>query len=223
MSLLPDIVQGGLIGLIAGFVICIPVGPVNVTIINEGAQRGFLWAVMIGFGAIVMEVIYCAVGFAGFSTLLFTSRLVKAAMELISFLLLLYLGLKYLAARSVPASNPAVAKFEEKLHPHSAFMIGFVRVLGNPIVLLFWIAVAGAFTSHEWISPGWPARGSFFAGVGLGGSLWFLLLSYIVSLRHGRFSTHTLLRMSQVSGALLLCVALILGVRIVTLLARRGG
>jgi hypothetical protein len=29
--------------------------------------------------------------------------------------------------------------------------------------------------------------------------------------------------MSQVSGALLLCVALILGVRIVTLLARRGG
>jgi hypothetical protein len=59
--------------------------------------------------------------------------------------------------------------------------------------------------------------------VGLGGSLWFLLLSYIVSLRHGRFSTHTLLRMSQVSGALLLCVALILGVRIVTLLARRGG
>ena len=30
----------------------IPVGPINLTILNEGAQRGFLWAMLIGLGAI---------------------------------------------------------------------------------------------------------------------------------------------------------------------------
>ena len=44
-----------------------------------------------------MEVIYCAIAFAGFSHL-FDSRVVKATMELVSFLLMLFLGVKYLLA-----------------------------------------------------------------------------------------------------------------------------
>ena len=47
----------------------IPVGPINLTILNEGAQRGFTWAMLIGLGASAMEVIYCAIAFTGFSSL----------------------------------------------------------------------------------------------------------------------------------------------------------
>ena len=35
----------------------ISVGPINLTILNEGSQRGFKWALLIGLGASVMEVI----------------------------------------------------------------------------------------------------------------------------------------------------------------------
>ena len=45
-----------------------PVGPVNLTIINEGARRGFKWAVLIGLGAATMDVIYCTIAFTGFSS-----------------------------------------------------------------------------------------------------------------------------------------------------------
>src|SRR5438045_9659470 len=94
--------------------------PINISIVNEGARRGFGWAFLIGLGATVMEVIYCAIAFAGFTNL-FDSRWVKATMELVSFLLMLFLGMKYLLARSLPATTRTVETVEPRLHPHTPF------------------------------------------------------------------------------------------------------
>jgi threonine/homoserine/homoserine lactone efflux protein len=74
------------------------------TIINEGARRGLLWALLIGFGASFMEVIYCALAFTGFASL-FNGVVIKAAMELISFIFMLYLGIRFLKTRTVPSSR----------------------------------------------------------------------------------------------------------------------
>ena len=49
------------------------------------------------------------------------------------------------------------------------------------------------------------------AGVALGTGLWFIGLSWAVSLGHGKFSEKTLLRMEHGSGAGLLALALIHG------------
>src|SRR5947199_6408898 len=114
-----------LTGFVSGLLLSIPVGPINLTIINEGARRGFKWAFLIGLGAVVMEVIYCAVAFTGFASF-FTRGYVKAAMELFSFVFMLFLGVKFLLASSIAATNKIEAQIEQKLHPHSAFMTGFV-------------------------------------------------------------------------------------------------
>ena len=124
MDLLQVLLTSGLAGVISGFVVSIPVGPINITIVNEGARRGFFWAFMIGLGAMAMDLIYCSIAFAGFSSL-FASRFMKATMELLSFLFLIYLGIKYLITASLPATTPTVEAVEHKLHPHTAFWIGF--------------------------------------------------------------------------------------------------
>ena len=214
-----DILFTWCVGLITGFIVSIPVGPINVTIINEGARRGFRWGVLIGLGAVLMEMIYCAFGFAGFSQL-FENRIIRAIAELASFIVMLVLGWKYLLAKTVPDHNRLEERIEEKLHPHSAFMIGFIRVLVNPAVLLFWIAMAATFISHGWVTTTWPSKMTCVAGVGAGAFLWFLLLSYAVSRGHQKFSTKTLLRMSRVSGLFLLLVATGIGFKIVIMVAR---
>src|SRR5512135_2854190 len=94
------LVVSGLTGFVAGLLLSIPVGPINLTILNEGARRGFKWAALIGLGATVMEVIYCFIAFTGFASF-FTRGFIKAAMELCSFVFLLFLGIKFLAAKSV--------------------------------------------------------------------------------------------------------------------------
>ncbi len=207
-------------GLISGFVVSIPVGPINITIINEGARRGFLWACMIGLGAMVMDVVYCGIAFAGFSGL-FASEFMKATMELLSFIFLLYLGLKYLLTPSLPATTPTVEAVEHKLHPHAAFWIGFVRVLGNPAVLLFWITVSATFIAHDWINDTMASKASCVFGTFIGGLMWFFLLSFLVAQGHGKFSTRGLVRMAHISGAVLLIAGLVIGFRLATMLSRQ--
>jgi len=215
---LHPILVAGLTGLISGWLLSIPVGPINLTILNEGSRRGFRWAALIGLGATVMEVIYCFIAFTGFASF-FTHGYVKAAMELFSFVFLLFLGVKFMLSKSVRtapvplggAADRIELRLEEKLHPHSAFTTGLVRVMGNVGVLIFWIILAANFISREWVPPNWPGKLACVAGVATGTGLWFIGLSWAVSLGHGKWSEKTLLRMEHVSGAGLLLLALIHG------------
>jgi threonine/homoserine/homoserine lactone efflux protein len=138
-------------------------------------------------------------------------------MELTSFLLLLYLGVNFLLARNLPAASRTQEKVEQTLHPHSAFWTGFVRVLGNPGVLLFWITVSASFISHEWVEPNWTSKLVCITGVALGCSGWFAALSYLIVLGHRHFTDAALLRLSHVSGIFLLVVAGVVGFRLVIL------
>jgi threonine/homoserine/homoserine lactone efflux protein len=224
MQELPPILLAALTGFISGLLLSIPVGPINLTILNEGARRGFKWAALIGLGATVMEVIYCFIAFTGFASF-FTRGYVNLGMELFSFGFLLFLGVKFLLAKSVraqPAALSAAAgriemRIEERLHSHSAFMTGLVRVMANVGVLIFWIILAAHFMSpdREWVTPDWPGKLACVTGVALSTGLWFVGLSWAVSLGHGKWSERTLLRIEHLSGVVLLILALIHGGTIV--------
>jgi threonine/homoserine/homoserine lactone efflux protein len=214
---------------VAGFVIAlifasIPVGPINLTILNEGAQRGFRWAFMIGLGASVMDAIYCAISFTGFSQFLHNPT-VKATMQVLSFFFLLFLGLKFLLAKTVKvpnkldaASEKLEARIEQKINPHSAFMTGFIRVLANLGVLVAWVVLSASlmankafFTDQDWVADTFVAKGACVSAVFIATTVWFLFLSFAVSRGHGKFSAKTLLRLQHVSGLCLIATALFEG------------
>src|SRR5207245_5917126 len=211
---LPPLASAGLTGFLSGLLLSIGVGPVNLTIMSEGARRGFRWAALIGLGATAMEVLYCTVAFTGFASF-FSRGYIKAAMELFSFVFMLYLAVKFLLAKSVTATTKISAvtsrieaTLEERLHPRSAFMTGFARVMGNPGVLLWWIILAANFISREWVEPNGQGKIACIAGVAVGVGLWFFGLSWAVSLGHRKFGEETLLRMEHWSGGVLLALAL---------------
>jgi threonine/homoserine/homoserine lactone efflux protein len=215
-----------LTGFVAGMLLSMPIGPVNLAIVNGGAQGGFWRAMLIGLGASAMDLIYCMIAFTGFSSF-FDDHLVKASMEVFSFVFILFLGAKFLAAKTVGAPTQLGAaatriekRIDEKWHPHSAFMTGFVRVLGNLGVLLFWIVLAANFMSHDWVADTLAAKAACIGGVALGTNLWFCAVSYGVSRGHGRFSENTLVRMQHISGLCLITVGLFDGGHIVWQLAR---
>jgi len=219
----------GLTGFISGLLLCIPVGPINLIIINEGAKRGFRWPFLIGLGATLMEIIYCFFAFTGFASF-FERGLVKAAMELCSFVFLLVIGIKFTMAKSVEAPLHLSAKadalehrIEEKLNPHSAFWIGFVRVLANPGVFLGWIVLAATFISREWVKPDWPGKLSCILGVALSIGGWFSGLSWLSSLGHRRISQNGLLRLERWSGVIIIAIAVAHGVHIVWELSKHKG
>lgn len=219
-------------GFVSGLLLSIPIGPVNVTIINEGARRGFLWAVLIGLGASAMEAIYCTIAFTGFSSL-FESTLVKTSMEVFSFAFFLFLGIRFLLAKTVnaptqlgAAAEKIEARLGQKFHPHSAFMVGFLRVFGNFGVLIFWIGLAAYlmshqayFTTQDFVADSMPAKLMCVLGVVLGANLWFFVLSFGVSRGKGRFNEKTLLKMQHFSGACLVIIGVFDGIHLGWLLA----
>jgi len=214
MSGVPPIIISIFTGFASGLLLSIPVGPVNLTIMNEGAQRGFRQAAVISSGALLMEVIYCSLAFTGFASF-FTAGKIHAAMEVFTFLFMLGLGIKYLVVKSIQPLSARGSRIEEKLHPTSAFMTGFVRVLANFGVFLFWIFLAVQFISHGWVEPTWASKGVCVLGVLVGTGLWFYGLSYAVSLGHRKFSDRTLLRMERGSGIGLLLLAVAHGAEMI--------
>ena len=205
-------------GLVSGFLVSIPVGPINVTIIHEGAERGFKWGALIGAGSVLMEAIYCGIGFAGFSEL-FTTNIAKAILQLASFALMSFLGFKYLLAKEVKTTSRGAERIEDRFQPHTAFMTGFVRTLGNPGVLLLWVALSATFLSHEWVDPNWTSKSLCIAGVAMGGLVWFVVLSYVVSFGKRHLSDKSLLNMTRSAGGMLLVAAIALGYKLALLLA----
>jgi threonine/homoserine/homoserine lactone efflux protein len=226
-------VLAALTGFVSGLLLSIPVGPINFTIINEGARRGFRWSLLIGLGASAMEVIYCTIAFTSFASF-FSRGYVKAVMEVTSFVFLLYLGLKFLAAKSVTAvprltshggrfEERIEARIETRFEPRSVFMTGFVRVLANPGVLIFWIILSANFVSREWVDAMVPgARWACIAGVAAGTSLWFVVLSWVVSIGHKKLEERTLRLMERLSGAILVGLALAHGADIAWQIIRHG-
>jgi len=226
-----------LVAALAGFVCAVffsslP-GPINLTLLNEGAQRGFKWAFFIGLGAVVMDVIYCAISFTGISQII-DHGIAQTMMRVMGFVFLLFLGFKFLSAK--PDKDPtrlglAIEKLEErieqKVHPHSAFATGFVRVAANLGVLVAWVALSATlmstkafFSTEEWVDDSIPAKAACVGGVFTGALLWFLFWSFIVSRGHGKFSAKSLLRLQHVSGLCLIATAIYEGLRIAWHLAR---
>ncbi|HWF18785.1 MAG TPA: LysE family transporter [Verrucomicrobiae bacterium] len=213
-----DIVLAFGTGLASGLILSIPVGPVNVTIMNEGARRGFRYAMLVGIGASVMEMIYCSIAFTGFADF-FNHDPVKAIMEVFSFLFIMFLGFKFLMNKT-PHGPGKVSRIEEKFHPHSAFMTGFVRVMGNPGILGGWIVLSASFLAHDLVQPTWSGKTACVLGIGCGTNLWFCGLSYGVSLGRKKFSDTTLMWMERGSGIGLLLFGFGYGCRIVWQLAK---
>ena len=73
--------------------------------------------------------------------------------------------------------------------------------------------------ADEWVDTTWQSKLSCVGGVAVGALAWFVALSFGASRGHGRCSDDTLLKMSRVSGGLLVLMALYLGARLVMLLS----
>tara|TARA_B100000902_G_scaffold134970_1_gene133329 strand:- start:66 stop:728 length:663 start_codon:yes stop_codon:yes gene_type:complete len=208
-------------GAITGFICAVPVGPINVAIMEEGIQNGRKQAFIIAIGALLMEMIYCIIAFSGFATL-FSDKIILATVELISFLAVTFFGIKYLMINAVTVQGKRAKVVENRLSPHTAFWTGFVRVLVNPNVLLFWIMISAVLISNQTIQAEWKSRMACVIGAAIGIGSWFTLLVIGSARAKNRFSDKTLVKFSQISGVLLLLLSIVIAVRLIGTVAQNN-
>lgn len=185
-------------GLILGFSIAAPVGPIGVLCIRRTLTDGRATGLVSGLGAASADALYGCI--AGFGLTLLSDFLVSQQfwLRLVGGLFLFYLGIKTLLAR--PAQESASAQGTGLLGAYTSTLF---LTLTNPMTILSFAAIfAGlgvASTDGDYASAALLVLGVF-----LGSALWWLLLSGGVSLFRARFNLSALTWVNRLSGAIIL-------------------
>jgi threonine/homoserine/homoserine lactone efflux protein len=133
-------------GVVIGFVIAAPIGPVNVEIIRRGLWEGFRAALLTGIGSTIADVVYILIAYAGADPLSHragASRLLFSAGALV----LIYLGGMAIRGAMRPVPLPSAAGDEPgggAGRGRRAFAAGFVITILNPMTIAFWLGILGA-------------------------------------------------------------------------------
>src|SRR3954468_17812764 len=127
-------------GVILGFSIAAPVGPIGVLCIRRSLAEGRRVGLATGLGAATADALYGAV--AAFGLTAISSFLIgqKSWLGLIGGLFLCYLGIR--TFQSQPAENPATLPSGGLLSAYSSTLL---LTLTNPMTILSFVAVFAAF------------------------------------------------------------------------------
>lgn len=186
-----------LTGLLIGFLIAVPIGPIDLLCIRRTLLYGLRAGFITGMGAAVGDGVYAALAAFGIAEL--TSLLMgyKLLFQSLGGAFLCALGIANLLWRqgvTEPKSTPAKTTY--------AFLTTFFLVLMSPASILSFM---GAFAAVGITTKGMDYNPIMLTlGVFLGSSLWWLILCCGVKKFKEKIELQYLQRMNQYSGALLL-------------------
>lgn len=194
-------------GMLIGFSIAAPVGPIGVLCIKRTLTSGRLSGFISGLGAASADALYGSI--AAFGLTFISNFLIHQQfwLRLIGGAFLCYLGVRTII--SVPVSS---INHSKPLSLLNAYGSTFFLTITNPLTILFF---AAAFTGLGLVKAQntYSSAISIVAGVFLGSSCWWLVLSAGVNLLRARIQPAGLLWVNRISGLIILAfgIAAILG------------
>ncbi len=190
-------------GLIIGFAMAVPIGPLGALCIRKTLAEGRARGMVIGLGAATADALYG--GIAAFG-LTFVQDVIDSHafwVRLIGALLLLLLGLRTLRAKR---ADPL--KFFDSRGRWSIYVSSFLIALTNPLTIFAFLAVFATFgLAHD--------RGSAEAilvvlGIFTGSALWFVTLGAVATMFQSKVTSGGLRWVNRVAGALIIVSGIVL-------------
>jgi threonine/homoserine/homoserine lactone efflux protein len=184
-------------GLVIGFSIAAPVGPIGVLCIRRSLRDGMAAGFAAGLGAATADAAYGAV--AGFGLTAVSGFLIgqRFWIGLFGGAFLCYLGVRAFLSR--PASEVAPEKGAGLAATYASTLL---LTLANPATILSFAVIFAAFGLGAAID--YRAASSLVLGVFAGSALWWLILSGIFGLLRRRVSPKWMLVVNRVSGIVLI-------------------
>ena len=190
-------------GVILGFSIAAPVGPMGVLCIRRTLTNGVLNGFLSGFGTACADAIYgfiAAFGITAISTFLLDNRFF---LQMFGGLFLLYLG--YNTFRSAPAEKAAEIQGRGLF---GAYVSAFFLTLTNPATIISFIAIFAGLGIGA-AEGDFNLAGFMVFGVFVGSLLWWIILSALVSVLRAKFDNRRLNRVNQVSGIIIFAFGIV--------------
>ena len=186
-------------GVVIGFSIAAPVGPIGVLCIRRTLAEGRAAGLLSGLGAATADGMYGVI--AAFGLTYISSILIgyQSSIRLIGGLFLCYLGLKTYFSR--PSETPALAGGEGL---PGAYFSTLVLTLTNPMTILSFTAVFAGLGIGT-VTGDYGSAALLVLGVFSGSAAWWLILSGGVSLFRSKFTSRTLWWVNRAAGIVIFC------------------
>lgn len=167
------------IGVAAGALTGVPIGPVNVAVIDAAYRHTFRRAIAVGLGGSIADGLYAGLGVMGVTPILRTYPAVPPILYAISGVVLLIYG--FITART-QAVAPAATEPDEankskamRKEMREGFTVGAALIILNPAAIVTWVVIMGSI-----IPDGTTGEGLACAiGVMVGSFAWFALVAYL--------------------------------------------
>jgi threonine/homoserine/homoserine lactone efflux protein len=183
-------------GVVIGFSIAAPVGPIGVLCIRRSLANGMAVGFASGLGAATADATYGCV--AAFGLTAISGFLVRQQfwLALLGGIFLCYLGVRTFLAR--PAAEAAQAQSNSLF---TAYLSTLFLTITNPATILSFVAVFAGFGLGA--ATDYFAAGMLVLGVFLGSAMWWLILSGSVGLLRSRLNVSLMQSVNRISGLIL--------------------
>jgi threonine/homoserine/homoserine lactone efflux protein len=169
-------------GVAAGALTGIPIGPVNVAVIDASYRHTMRRAIGVGLGGAIADAFYAGLGIIGVTPVLQKWPSVPPILYSVSGIVLLVYG--FLTARSQPVT-PAVPEtpisdselaLKAKRELGQGMKVGVALILLNPAAMVTWVVIIGQLLPT--IDNNWEGLACAI-GVFAGSFGWFALVAYL--------------------------------------------
>lgn len=166
MSVL-DVASAAGLGIALGVVTGMPIGVVNVAILDAAVRGERRYAIGIGAGGAIADSIHAAIAFIGIGRLISEHPSWSRVLAIVAAIVIASYAL--FASRSRPARTARRGR--------RGVLAGLLLTLPNPAALGAWCAVAAALWPTITLAPAIAIA----MGVGVGSVIWFTLLARFIS------------------------------------------
>ena len=184
-------------GILIGFSIAAPVGPIGILCIRRTLAQGRLAGLISGFGAATADAIYGCI--AGFGLTFISQFLVdqQNLLQLVGGIFLLYLGIKTFFAKG---SEKVVENKDQGLW--GTYLSTFFLTLTNPITILSFVAIFAGLGVVS-VSGNYTSALMLVLGVFTGSMLWWMLLSSGATFFQKKINLQGLVWINKISGGII--------------------
>ncbi|MDI6401421.1 LysE family transporter [Balneolaceae bacterium ANBcel3] len=189
-------------GIVLGFSVAAPVGPIGVLCINRTINKNFAAGFVSGLGAATADLIYGLI--AGLGLTAVSAFLIHQStwIQLFGLLFLVYIGCKTITREKKeiqfsPVKNKGLLM---------DYVTTLVLTITNPLTILFFIAVFAGLGLSDSLN-GYLPIAQLVTGVFAGSCIWWLFLSGLTVKVKKNMNQHLLKKIDLVSGVIILIFA----------------
>ncbi len=197
-----------LLGVTIGFLMCIPVGPINVWVVNTLLKHNFRSAFSIALGGSVMDFSYFMVILTGLSLFTFSPR-TSLILKIVGVLFLFIFGLKEILTKNQVFD---VSEEDNKKKPHASsfFLLGILIYTSNPTLIATMSGLAAVIKSWHAFDSNFLNYFFLSLGIAAGSAGWFYFLLRMVQRYQNRIPKKFFLHFGRASGVLIVIFSLIM-------------